>query len=339
MSERSILWTTGGAGDGAAAYTMADLINWLRRTMISDNFAAQGPLAGYNGELAATAGAGKVSVATGAAYVYGYPYENDAVADVAIPTPVGATRIDRIVLRADWAAQTVRIIRIAGSEGGAAPALTQTPGTTYDVPLAQVSITTGGVITVTDERTFAHFASRVATENLDDGAVTAAKITGGAVGTSMLADGAVTDAKVNAVAAIAQSKISNAIRTIDADMVDGAHAGTGASNVLLLDGSGNAKPSGYTESAGMRCHRTPVAGNRHIESGSAMSSGGAGVTVTFADSFAATPVVVITAINALGCWPALDVTPATTGFIFSVRDQNGNRVNGVSVNWIAEGPD
>lgn len=108
------------------------------------------------GELAVTVGAGEVNVAAGEAIVYGTWYLSDAVVDVAIPMPAGSTRVDRVVLRKSWSGQTVRITRIAGSEGGAAPAMTQTAGTTWDVPLAQVSVTTGGVITITDdEREFA----------------------------------------------------------------------------------------------------------------------------------------------------------------------------------------
>lgn len=99
-------------------------------------------------------GVSPVTILTGRGLVYGTWYESDAGVSVAIPTPAGATRIDRIVLRKSWAAQTVRITRIAGVEGGAAPALTQVIGTTWDVPLWQVSITTGGVTTSTDQRQF-----------------------------------------------------------------------------------------------------------------------------------------------------------------------------------------
>lgn len=105
-------------------------------------------------ELAVTGAVTPVTVATGRALVYGAWYENDAALTVAIPTPGGATRIDRIVLRKSWVAQTVRVTRIAGAEGGAAPAMTQVAGTTWDIPLAQVSITTGGAITVTSEREY-----------------------------------------------------------------------------------------------------------------------------------------------------------------------------------------
>lgn len=97
-------------------------------------------------------GANTLRIATGEALVYGSWYQNDANIDVTIPTPGGATRIDRVVLRKSWSAQNVRVTRIAGTEGGGAPALVQTVGTTWDFPLAQVSITTGGVMTITDQR-------------------------------------------------------------------------------------------------------------------------------------------------------------------------------------------
>ena len=60
-------------------------------------------------------------------------------------------------LRADWAAQTVRAVVVKNTDGAsAAPALTQTPLTTYDIPLATGTITTGGAISLTDAREFVH---------------------------------------------------------------------------------------------------------------------------------------------------------------------------------------
>uniref|UniRef100_UPI003220438E hypothetical protein n=1 Tax=Thermogutta sp. TaxID=1962930 RepID=UPI003220438E len=75
MAEFSLFWTTGTTGDGANPYTDAQLFAWLRRTFNSDMYADRGPLKGYRGELAVTPGTGKVTVADGAAYVYGIPYE------------------------------------------------------------------------------------------------------------------------------------------------------------------------------------------------------------------------------------------------------------------------
>lgn len=228
MAEFSMFWTTGTTGDGANPYTMAQVTAWLRRTLTPGQ-AGGGVLKGHGNELAVTGSSSPVTVGTGGAVVYGYPYENDAAASVAIPTPSGVTRIDRIVLRASWAAQTVRITRVAGTEGGGAPALTQNPGTTYDIPLAQVSITPGGAITITDERVFCVFGTAVPSANIVDGAITTAKLAAGvlsadATGRAKMANGFVTDAQVAASAGIAQSKISNAVRTIDAAKLQGKAA-------------------------------------------------------------------------------------------------------------------
>lgn len=98
-----------------------------------------------------------VSVASGRALVNGIWYESDAAESIAIPTPGANPRVDRIVLRADWALQTVRLTRIAGAEAASPvpPAITQVDGTTWDLPLWQVRATTGGVLTFfRDERAF-----------------------------------------------------------------------------------------------------------------------------------------------------------------------------------------
>lgn len=93
-----------------------------------------------------------INVDTGRAVVYGTWAQNSTVVAVAIPTPGGASRQDRIVLRKDWVAQTVRITRIAGIEGAGTPEpLVQVAGTTWDIPLGVINVTTGGVITILPE--------------------------------------------------------------------------------------------------------------------------------------------------------------------------------------------
>jgi hypothetical protein len=154
MSESSFGWTTSNVGDGPSGGYSSATYTTFQREMFTTNPAAESVLYGIGGSLGVTGASSPVSVASGDAIVYGYPYRSDAATSVTIPTPTSATRIDRIVLRAVWSTQTVRITRIAGTEGGGTPALTQTANTTWDVPLANVSITTGGVITVSDQRTF-----------------------------------------------------------------------------------------------------------------------------------------------------------------------------------------
>lgn len=105
-------------------------------------------------QLAVTGATSPIAIASGRAIVYGTWYENDAAVSQAIATPAVSSRIDVIVLRKSWVAQTVRIAVVTGVEGGGAPALTQTAGVTWDIPLTGLFITTGGAITLLDARQF-----------------------------------------------------------------------------------------------------------------------------------------------------------------------------------------
>jgi hypothetical protein len=150
--ETSLFWTSNGTGDGGTAgYTQAQWVGWLRRMFQGDR-TTQGYISGYRDGLAVTGSASPLNVGAGAAMVDGFPYELTAGTTIAVPTPVADTRIDRIVLRASYAAQTVRLSRVAGIEGGGTPALTQTENTTWEIPLAVISTNTGGAISVTDAR-------------------------------------------------------------------------------------------------------------------------------------------------------------------------------------------
>ena len=160
MAENSGFWTTNAdpAGDQAASYSQADFSTAYRIMAACAGF--EGVTIGYLNELACTAnGANTVAVNTGGGTVDGKWFINDASQDVNIPSASGAgnTRIDRLVLRATWATFNVSVTRIAGTDAAtpSAPAITQTSETTYDIKLCQVLVTTGGVVTVTDERTWA----------------------------------------------------------------------------------------------------------------------------------------------------------------------------------------
>lgn len=160
MAELSGHWTTtaGGTGHQQTSYTQAQLSTAYK--VIAGCAGFEGVAPGYLNSLACTAnGANTVAVNTGGAMVDGKWYYNDANLDVNIPSAVGAgnTRIDRIVLRANWAGYEVAVTRIAGTNATSptAPAITQTSGTTYDILLCRVLVTTAGVVTVTDERVWA----------------------------------------------------------------------------------------------------------------------------------------------------------------------------------------
>ncbi len=174
MSEKSWWWSTGAAtGDSPTNYTQVDLSEISKILAACNGFEGVAP--GYLNSLAITGATSPISMDTGAALVDGRQYKNDAALSITIPTPVTYSRIDRIVLRASWGTTyTVRAYRIAGTEAASpvAPAITQNSGTTYDIKLYQVLITTGGVITLTDERVFA----QVQTAGIANLAVTAAKM-------------------------------------------------------------------------------------------------------------------------------------------------------------------
>lgn len=160
MAEQSLPWTTGATGDGASTFSATRTQEWLRDTFTSDRYANEGVLAGVGGQLAVSAGSGNVSVAAGAAYVYGLFYQNTAATVLTVPTSVVGTTGHRIVLRASWSAQTVRLAIKSSADGTSSPpGLTQSAGTTWEISLATVQRTTGGVITVTDARDYCHFSA------------------------------------------------------------------------------------------------------------------------------------------------------------------------------------
>lgn len=191
MTEKSYLWTTGGAGDGANTYTRSD---WGK---IGKILASCRNIEGVSPELlnklvGSVPAANTVRIGTGGALVDGKPYDNSAAMDVNIPSAVGVgnTRIDRVVLRADWTAQTVRITRIAGTDAitPAAPAITQTSETTYDIMLYQALVNVGGDVTITDERVFAQIgADEITNEMIADDAVQGAQIKDGEITSAKLA--------------------------------------------------------------------------------------------------------------------------------------------------------
>lgn len=153
MTEYSLPW--GGEITGDAGPYTDDMWSDMYRDMFQIDRTVESVIRGAENNLEVLGVSSPVSIDTGCAIVDGKYYKSDTSVDIVIPTPAVSTRIDRIVLRKTWATQLVRLHRIAGVEGGGVPALTQVDGTTWDVPLAQVSIViTTGLITITDERVY-----------------------------------------------------------------------------------------------------------------------------------------------------------------------------------------
>lgn len=169
MTQRSFFWNGSTVGDAdtytkgkgyhtsVSTYESSLHDRLLRATW--NGTENRGVLPDWNNELAVTSGAGSISVNTGAAIVYGLYYENTTPTNKTITTPTTASRRDRVVVRRNWATQEARIHVITGVEGDAdSPALVQSPKPSgsgvYDIPLATATVTTGGGITISDEREY-----------------------------------------------------------------------------------------------------------------------------------------------------------------------------------------
>ena len=122
----------------------------------------RGVFRGYLNELEVTGATSPVRVDSGGAVVMGRWYRNDAPVAVYVSIPATSTRTDRVILRCSWAAQTIRVEMLTNpTEGtGTPPALTQSHGVTWEIPLATVTVTTGVVISLVDERLQIHVAER-----------------------------------------------------------------------------------------------------------------------------------------------------------------------------------
>jgi hypothetical protein len=158
MTENSLPFQD-GAGDGGP-YSADDWDMLLESVGLATG-ANVGVIPGILNELAVTStGNNNITVNTGRAQVEGTVYENTASESKTTSSPAVGTTGRRCVLRKDWSARTVRITIISSADGTAAlPALTQTDGVTWEIPLASFTITTGGVIgALTDEREFTRVA-------------------------------------------------------------------------------------------------------------------------------------------------------------------------------------
>jgi hypothetical protein len=131
----------------------------------------QGVLRGWLNELEVTdGGVDTADVDTGGAILYGIWHQSDAVENININAYRGGNCL--IVVRASWAAQTARIV------ARAVGALTQTPGVTYEIPLANVAINGAGAITlITDTRDFCEFSTEMLPNAVTEDAIQADAVT------------------------------------------------------------------------------------------------------------------------------------------------------------------
>ena len=162
---------TGDVNDGAAPFSESEFRDY-NRSVLTGNVADMGVLSGVDNDLEVTGVASPLSVDTGRAQVYGFHYFNDAVVNPTVTTPSIGDTGGRAVLRCNLtgannppAESEVRVLIILSADGNAAiPALVQTPGVTWDIPLATFVIDTAGdiwtdssksIAGVTDARVYA----------------------------------------------------------------------------------------------------------------------------------------------------------------------------------------
>lgn len=151
MTEQSRPWqgrTSEGAAGDAGPYSSTQwqqlYANGFNTGMENAN---RGVMRGVLEELAVQAASPAdttVRVQTGAAFVQGIWYLNNADLTVNIASNAsGSTRIDIVVLEADYTAQTVRIDVVQGTPAAGLPALTQSAGSIWQIPLAYLTLASG----------------------------------------------------------------------------------------------------------------------------------------------------------------------------------------------------
>lgn len=305
MAEQSGYWTTSATPSGHQVASYSQVNAAVATAIIAACNGFEGVAAGFLNQLAGSVpGANTARIATGGAIVDGQWYKNGANVDVTIPSAVGGgnTRIDRIVLRCTWANFEVEITRIAGTDAASptAPAITQTPGTTYDIMLYQALVNTSGTVTLTDERVWA-----ITGQLVDDVTIEADPI----VGLQLKDDG------------IDDTKIGNRVPYLNGRRGGSAtNWATGGTNVYTPDG--------------VRLQ----AGSLAI-SLSAAAFGSGSVTFPTAFAYTPLVMLTIMDNVDTGEVAVSSSGMLTTGFDFAWRTVDGSTRTALTLHWLAIGPD
>ncbi len=151
--ERSIPWQSTAPGD-AGPYSSGDfqdlfkyLFHALRPNMGPIIDSGTAPSVGLQVQ-ATNPVSTDIDVLPGAALVEGVFYVSDATETFTIAANLsGNARIDTVVLRKDYTAQTVRLAVLTGTPAGSPvpPSLTQSDGVLWEIPLADIAVANGFV--------------------------------------------------------------------------------------------------------------------------------------------------------------------------------------------------
>lgn len=161
MTEKSYYYDGAVTGDAGLAPYSSFVYNYLTALTESSTQAfVYEDTAGEKLEVTGSAVALSVSVTAGNAFIYGVWYRNSAAVTLTIPPNNSSyRRIDRVVIRVDWEAQTARLALKMGTPTlvPVPPDLVQDPGVMYEMTLACVQVPEGATDTefmVLDERKF-----------------------------------------------------------------------------------------------------------------------------------------------------------------------------------------
>jgi len=353
MAEYSMVWGGTATGDAAAATYGApysdDEFTDMLSFLLTINRATQGVLktdvTGYTGGLLVTNPAGTtIRMASGVGLVDGKLYLNSANIDFSVVAPGSGSNFYRVVLRKSFAAQTVRAALI-GPDVVALPALTQIDGTTWEIPIAGIEITSDSVITISPEQIA---IPRIEEGNLVDGAVTASILHDDAVTTDKILDDAVNGDKIADDAVDTEHIADGAVDTaqIADDAVDYAQAGE---RILKL----------YARQGGSATDWNTAGSTNYTPTNVIVQMGSVDVTVSapnffatqsvsFPVAFSAHPLVFVTRAGAGAGTNVGDLTTVSFQANAGTEEQNftvrverdvDDNTSTVTVFWVAIGPE
>lgn len=153
MTQTSAPWDGISVGDATTAPYSADewAHLWALLQGVGSIFPNYGVIRGtgdgtYDPLQVIASGSANVDVKIGSALIQGKIYENTAAVTLTVAANAsGNPRIDTLVLRVDYVAQTIRAVLKQGTPAGSPtpPALTQSAGVTWEIPLANIAVANG----------------------------------------------------------------------------------------------------------------------------------------------------------------------------------------------------
>lgn len=348
----SIFWTTNGIGDGAAAYTQQQIIDWLRYTFLRDP-SVQGIVVGVGGEFGVTATGNVLTIQSGAAYVYGFPFWESTAQTLTVPIPTVNTTGHRVVIRADWTTQTVRVALKSSSNGNPSiPSLEQTAGIIWEISIATLTITTTGVIALTDTRSFCQFNTIVHGSRLIAGTVNGDRLTPNTVNGDRLIAGTVNGNRLAAGTVNGDRLVDNSVAP--SKLIMGVGSGLNAGQLantafqpFRRQGATTSNNSAWTTGGTLNSDITTL----RVQMGSvSVASAPFGqtaspATITFPSAFLNTPLVFVTVLHPVenptvsdNAYVARVVSVSNTGCSIAAHTSRTSSAPLVTVMWVAMGP-